>query len=234
VDAAMGEFGAAVVVTAAKPRAEAGLEAPAAGGSSAPAAGGSSACSSPTAAQGVLRWAELPGSADGSTANRHGRTSRPSIEVPGSTPTAPGAGLLQRFHAAGSTSIQSPGGVSLHARTPGAKPSLSIAARLAADGEEPAGSSGSSGRSTPTHHRPKSAGRNQMVPVDSGRLAAEAAAAAEAGIHGPSLQQQPDAEELQQDEGDEAGAGSRQEGLPTISGRALMTRLQPMYSPRAQ
>jgi hypothetical protein len=225
VDAAMGEFGAAVVITAAKPRAEPGLEEP--------AAGDSTACSRSTAAQGALRWAELPGSADGSTAS--GRTSRPSIEVPGSTPTAASAGLSQRFYATGATSIRSPGGVSLHARTPGVKPSLSTAARLAADGDEPSGSSGSSSRSTPTHHRPKSAGFNQVVPVDSSRFAAETA---EAGVHGPSSslqqQQQPHAGELQPDDENKGREDSGQERLPTISGRAPMTRLQPLDSPRAQ
>lgn len=137
LSAATGEFGAAVVVTAAPAskggpvRAEPGLAA---------AAGG-------------------PGGA--------GRTSRPSVELPEESCDDSGAATARRALSSGqpgsssSSLVRSPGGVSLHARTPAAglqQQQQQQHRHLAAAGE--------GGASTPPapHGRPWSATRNQVVP----------------------------------------------------------------------
>ena len=210
VKADLGEYGAAVMITAAKPRAEAGLDPAAASARST----GSSDPSSPSAAQQGSRWAGLPKSTSSSSAG--GRTSRPSIEVPGN---GTATGLAQRLQAAGGTSIRSPGGVSLHARTPGVGSKgqpLSLVARLeagggshgnlaglGAEGDEFATSSNSSGAasagpaSPAAAHRPRSAlaGRNQVVPADAASFLLPEVSAPPSGSHsrsssGAAVQQQ--------------------------------------------
>lgn len=178
VGAAMGEFGAAVVITASRLRADAGLYSV-----SEPAAvtrmvtapsGGSSTGSSPAHSPQAERWAVLQRSDDGSESTGGG--SDPSHAHPHSTHLLP-LQLIQHSDsgpAAGSSSVRSPGGVSLHARTL----SRAVNHKFTAAG----GSSNSSSTASLAslgNHRPQSAGRNQVVPVDAAKFAAAAASGAQ-------------------------------------------------------
>jgi hypothetical protein len=272
VTATMGEFGAAVVVTAGGLRADPGLEVcldRPAGAESAD----SSAASSPVVsgmAQGE-RWAQLPASANGSrgasTAAANGRTSRPSLEVPVNNDAASGQNLShQQSGVTSSSSLRSPGGVSLHARTPGplrqplaamfGGPSSSSSS-FRAEGDDAAIASSSSDTASPAPPlMPRSALRNQIVPVDADALAgSHAGLASMPGQHNLNdrtqvlshLAPQPAGanaaaalgEEVPcagQQDGEECDAAAGRGRLPTLSGRVAMHHLQPMDpgSPRGQ
>lgn len=249
VNAAMGEFGAAVVITAQKVCGDAGLEGP-----STARGGDSSEASSPTATAAAAQaghWAEFkrsgggaaePGAAAGGSSSS-GRVSRPSVELPGSI-TMQGAAEVLLAADPGASSIRSPGGVSLHSRTPGHhRQPLSLVSRLevgsssrssgggaGAPGDEAIMGFTSGSLASPAHHRPKSANRNQVVPLGAAGYAADvmAATAFEA-------QQQPQ-QEAALLEGRPSVEGEAHKvdvaRLPTISGKAPITRLQPMGSPR--
>jgi hypothetical protein len=174
VGAAMGEFGAAVVITASRLRADAGLKEPAAvAGMVTAASGDSSAGSSPDHSPRAEHWAVLQRSDDGG--DEAGGGLDPSHTQPHSTHMLP-LQLIQHSDsnaAAGSSSVRSPGGVSLHART------LSCAVNhtfTAAGGGS--NSSSTASLSSLGHHRPQSAGRNQVLPVDAAKFAAVAASGA--------------------------------------------------------
>jgi len=252
VNAAMGEFGAAVVITAQKVRGDAGLEGPSAareGDSSGASSGASSPTATAAAAQSA-HWSELkrsgggaaePGAAAGGSSS--GRVSRPSVELPGSITVQGAAGVLQAADP-GASSIRSPGGVSLHSRTPGhLRQPLSLVSRLevgsssrssgggaGAAGDEAVNGFNGGSLASPAHHRPKSANRNQVVPRGAAGYTADVMAATAF-----ETQQQPQ-QEAALLEGRRSAEGEAHKvdvaRLPTISGKAPITRLQPMGSPR--
>jgi hypothetical protein len=209
------------------------------------------------------RWAQLPTSADsGRGAGNpaaHARTSRPSLEVPCNSDAASGQNLShQQSGITSSSNLRSPGGVSLHARTPGplrqplaarlGASSVSSSFRTEAEDGSTAGSSTDLAAPGP-HHRLRSALRNQVVPLDAGMLAGGQAGPAttpvqhslddRAQVPSQLAPQQPGAstaaaagEEVphagQQQDVEEGDSAAGQGRLPTLSGRVPVRHLQAM------